>query len=122
MSNEEEQEDGGVVHGSMADNHAQSMTSWCDCQAWLPQERGESMAHEVVESVSSAEKSQQPKDPRLSALEEMLEKTKNNIVLNQKFAGEGQKDINCLANQGDLANLSESAQKQEDVTNWINTQ
>ena len=51
-------------NGSMVDDHARSMTSWCDCQAWLPQERGESMAHKVVERVSSAEKSQQPKDQK----------------------------------------------------------
>ena len=35
-------------NGSMADNHARSMTSGCDCQAWLAQERDESVAHEVV--------------------------------------------------------------------------
>ena len=33
---------------SMADNHAWSMTSGCDCQAWLAQERDELVAHEVV--------------------------------------------------------------------------
>ena len=35
-------------NGSMADSHAQSTNSWCDCQAWLAQERGELVAHEVV--------------------------------------------------------------------------
>ena len=35
-------------NGNMADNHARSITSLCDCQAWLPQERGEVGAHEVV--------------------------------------------------------------------------
>jgi len=35
-------------NGNMADNHARSITSLYDCQAWLPQERGEVGAHEVV--------------------------------------------------------------------------
>ena len=35
-------------NGSMADDHAQSMTSGCDCQTWLARERDELVAHEVV--------------------------------------------------------------------------
>ena len=37
-------------NGSMADNHARSTISGCDFQAWLAQERDESVAHEVVPS------------------------------------------------------------------------
>ena len=37
-------------NGSMADDHARSMTSGHDCQAWLAQEWDESVAHEVIPS------------------------------------------------------------------------
>ena len=74
------------------------------------------------ESWFSAEKSQEPKNPHLSALKELLEKMKDNVVLNQKFTEEGQKEINCLVNQGDLANLCEPAQKQKDVSSQSSTQ
>ena len=65
---------------------------------------------------------QESKDPHSSTLEEPLEKTEENIVFNQKFTEEGKKDINDLANKGDLVNTSEPAQKQADVSNQLNTQ
>ena len=75
-----------------------------------------------LESLSNTDKSQEPKDLHSSVLKEPLEKREENIVLNKKFTEEGQKRINDLANQGDSVDLSEPAQKQKDVTDWLNTQ
>ena len=74
------------------------------------------------ESLSSMDQSQEPKDPHLSILKELSERTEENIVLNEKFTEEGQKDINDFANQGDSVNLSDPVQKQKDVNNWTDMQ